>query len=217
MILSPGHIEMDPTKLNRIRNWPTLTKVKDMCSFLGFENFYRKFISDYSNIVCPLLDLTKKDTLWNWNNSCQNAFNRLKNCFLTKPVLPIPMENGTHAPTYLNCLDQQNETMTFMIENSLPSFEASRLGTITCKDHHPQYKSSPTTKTPHSWNKPRSSTEGKADGCWTLLTMILNLYTYQEVSFVPPMPYPDDTTSFKTLTMTMMESLSYPPLYLLTS
>ena len=48
------------------------------------------FRSDYSNIARPLLDLTKKDTPWNWNNSCQNAFNRLKNCFLTKPVLHLP-------------------------------------------------------------------------------------------------------------------------------
>ena len=61
MILSPGHIEMDPTKLDGIRNWPTPAKVKDVCPFLGFANFYRKFIGDYSNIACPLL--TKKDTL----------------------------------------------------------------------------------------------------------------------------------------------------------
>ena len=90
MISFPRHIEMDPTKLNGIRNWPTPTKVKDICSFLGFANFYRKFISNYSNIAQSLLDLTKKDTLWNWNNSCQNTFNRLKNCFLTKPVLHLP-------------------------------------------------------------------------------------------------------------------------------
>ena len=87
--VSPGHIEMDPTKLDGIWNWPTMTKVKDVHSFLRFANFYRKFIGDYSNITWPLLDLTKKDTPWNWNNSCQNTFNRLKNCFLTKPVLHL--------------------------------------------------------------------------------------------------------------------------------
>ena len=81
---------MDPTKLDGIRNWPTPAKVKDVRSFLGFTNFYRKFIGDYSNIAHPLLDLTKKNTSWNWNNSCQNAFNRLKNCFLTKPILHLP-------------------------------------------------------------------------------------------------------------------------------
>ena len=90
MVLSPGHIKMDPTKLDGIKTWPTPAKVKDVCSFLGFANFYRKFVGDYSNIACPLLDLTKKDTPWNWNNSCQNAFNWLKNCFLTKPVLHLP-------------------------------------------------------------------------------------------------------------------------------
>ena len=96
MILSPGQIEMDPTKLNGIRNWPTPTSVKDIRSFLGFTNFYRKFIGDYSNIAHPILDLTKKDTPWNWNNSCQNAFNRLKNCFLTKPVLHLQNLHHCH-------------------------------------------------------------------------------------------------------------------------
>ena len=81
---------MRPRHINGIRNWPTPAKVKDVRSSLGFANFYRKFIGDYSNIARPLLDLTKKDTLWNWRNSCQNAFNRLKNCFLTKPVLHLP-------------------------------------------------------------------------------------------------------------------------------
>ena len=99
MILSPGHIEMDPTKLDGIRNWPTLTKVKDVPSFLGFVNFYRKFISDYSNISHPLLNLTKKDTRWNWNNSCQNTFNMLKNCVLTKPVLHLPDTSKPFAIT----------------------------------------------------------------------------------------------------------------------
>ena len=90
MVLSYGHIGMDPTKLNGIRNWPTTTKVKDVHSFLGFTNFYWKFIDDYSNITCPLRNHTKKDTPWTWDNSCQNALNRLKNCFLTKPVLHFP-------------------------------------------------------------------------------------------------------------------------------
>ena len=81
---------MDPTKLDGIRNWPTPTKVKDVRSFLGFANFYRKFIGDYSNIARHLLNLTKKDTPWIWNNSCQNGFNKLKNCLLTKPILHLP-------------------------------------------------------------------------------------------------------------------------------
>ena len=94
MILSPEHIEMDPTKLNGIKNWPTPIKVKDVHSFLGFTNF-----GDYSNITHPLLNLTKKDALWIWNNSCQNAFNKLKNCFLTKLVLHLPNMSKPFAIT----------------------------------------------------------------------------------------------------------------------
>ena len=108
MMLSPGHIEMDPTKLNGIKNWPTLTKVKDIPSFLGFTNFYRKFIGDYSNIACPL-DLTKKDTPWVWNNSCQNTFNRLKNCSLTKPILHLPDTSKPFTITTLLQRDSNGE------------------------------------------------------------------------------------------------------------
>ena len=91
---------MDPTKLNGIKNWPTPIKVKDVHSYLGFTNFYRKVIGDYSNIAHPLLNITKKDTPWTWNNSCQNTFNRLKNCFLTKPILHLP--NTSTSPTLPN-------------------------------------------------------------------------------------------------------------------
>ena len=60
MVLSPGEIRMDQTKLNRIKQWPTPKTMKDVRSFMGFTNFYRKFIRNYSNIARPLIDLTKK-------------------------------------------------------------------------------------------------------------------------------------------------------------
>ena len=52
---------MDPTKLSRIAEWPIPMKVKDVQSFLGFTNYYRRFIGNYSNIACPLINLTKKN------------------------------------------------------------------------------------------------------------------------------------------------------------
>ena len=55
---------MDPTKLSGIAEWPIPTKVKDIRSFLGFTNYYRRFIGDYLNIACPLIDLTKKNQEW---------------------------------------------------------------------------------------------------------------------------------------------------------
>ena len=64
LILQPGEIAMDHTKLSRIAEWPIPTEVKDVRSFLGFTNYYRRFIGGYSNIACPLIDLTKKNQEW---------------------------------------------------------------------------------------------------------------------------------------------------------
>ena len=64
--------------------------MKDVRSFLGFTNFYRHFILDYSNVARPLLDLTKKNLPWNWSPSCQSSFDSLKCLFLSKPDLHLP-------------------------------------------------------------------------------------------------------------------------------
>ena len=90
MIVKPGQLAMDPVKLDGITSWPTPTKVRDVRSFLGFANFYRQFIPDYSNVARPLIDLTKKNLTWNWTPSCQSSFDSLKRLFLSKPVLHLP-------------------------------------------------------------------------------------------------------------------------------
>ena len=81
---------MDPVKLRGIRDWPTPTTVKQVQSFLGFGNFYRKFISHYSDLARPLNDLTKKDKKFEWTTECQEAFNILKQQFTEEPVLLMP-------------------------------------------------------------------------------------------------------------------------------
>ena len=90
LILRPGEIAMDPIMLSRITNWPTPTKVKDVRSFLGFANYYRRFIGNYSNIAWPLIDLTKKNKEWRWTPSCQKAFDKPKEEFSKQPVLLLP-------------------------------------------------------------------------------------------------------------------------------
>ena len=84
---------MDPIKLAGIRDWPTPTTVKQVRSFLGFGNYYRRFISGMAHIARPLNDLTKKDKIWNWTLECQLAFDTLKEKFMTAPVLRMPNVN----------------------------------------------------------------------------------------------------------------------------
>src|ERR1700733_11834265 len=86
-ILSPTGLPMDPAKVQTIQDWPEPRKVKDVQSFLGFANFYRRFIHEYSDIVVPLTRLTRKDLKWNFSDTCRDAFNKLKTAFLSAPVL----------------------------------------------------------------------------------------------------------------------------------
>ena len=61
--------------------------VKDVQSFLGFTNFYCRFIVNFSDMTVPLTRLTRKNMPWNWMNACQEAFTLLKRAFTTAPCL----------------------------------------------------------------------------------------------------------------------------------
>jgi hypothetical protein len=89
-IVQPDTIAMDPKKLSGIADWPEPKTLRQVRSFLGFGNFYCRFIKGYSMIIKPLTELTKKDRNFEWTSSCQNVFDHLKKCFLSEPVLRIP-------------------------------------------------------------------------------------------------------------------------------
>ncbi|RAL60702.1 hypothetical protein DID88_010020 [Monilinia fructigena] len=82
-------VEMDPekVKIKAILEWQPPSSVKAVRSFLGFANFYRTFIRDYSDIVRPLTELTHKEQTFHWTDECQEVFTRLKEMFTTAPAL----------------------------------------------------------------------------------------------------------------------------------
>ena len=73
-ILSKDGLKTDPSKVQTIQDWPEPCKVKDVQSFLGFTNFYCRFISDYSAIMVPLTWLTHKGIPWNFTDAAQKSF-----------------------------------------------------------------------------------------------------------------------------------------------
>jgi len=89
-VISTRGIATDPKKVETIRTWPTLTNLKELQSFLGLCNYYRRFIQDYSKIAAPLTDLTHKDTPYLWTSQTQEAFDKLKILMASAPVLCIP-------------------------------------------------------------------------------------------------------------------------------
>ena len=87
LIISTDGIQMDPEKLTAVADWATPRSVRDVQAFLGFANFYRRFIHRFSAIAAPLTNLTKKDVPFVWSPSCQAAFADLKQRFLSGPLL----------------------------------------------------------------------------------------------------------------------------------
>lgn len=87
LIITPNGVRMDPQKVSCITGWQEPHDVKDVQGFLGFSNFYRRFIKNFSRIVKPLVQLTKKDHKWNFDSSCKKAFKTLQDAFTKAPTL----------------------------------------------------------------------------------------------------------------------------------
>ena len=89
IIITKDMIMMEPLKLASIRDWPVPTTVKQVCSFLGFGNFYHRFIFGFAHIAWPLHNLMRQSKIWEWTTKCQTAFELLKEKFSTAPVLQM--------------------------------------------------------------------------------------------------------------------------------
>ncbi|KAI1687666.1 Pol protein [Pyrenophora tritici-repentis] len=80
-------IRVDPEKIIAIREWATPTSVKAIRAFIGFANFYRVFIPNFSDIAEPLINLTKKEMVFHWDEACNQAFETIKELLITAPIL----------------------------------------------------------------------------------------------------------------------------------
>ena len=73
-IVTISRIKIDPSKVKTVQNWPEPTIVKKTQSFLGFANFYRRFIKDYSKVAVLLTNLTKKNQKFSITSKARQAF-----------------------------------------------------------------------------------------------------------------------------------------------
>jgi hypothetical protein len=93
-VVSPAGISTDPAKTSLIMKWPRPQKLSDIRTFIGMTSYYRRFIKGYSEIVRPLTRLTTKDVQFRWTTDEQTAFDTLKSCLTTSPVLDFPTTDG---------------------------------------------------------------------------------------------------------------------------
>ncbi|SOV04672.1 uncharacterized protein UDID_17163 [Ustilago sp. UG-2017a] len=89
-VVSDQGVTMDSSKTEVITNWPVPKSVHDVQVFLGFCNFYRKFIPQYSRTAYPLTQLLRKEAQsapFAWHNDAQHAFEQLRSAFGTDTIL----------------------------------------------------------------------------------------------------------------------------------
>lgn len=93
-VISEHGVLPNPENTKKIQDWPVPRSVKQVRSFLGLGNYYRRFVKDYSKIVKPLTNLTKKDCFFKWTDECQAAFDQLKECLVGPDIMAYPMDEG---------------------------------------------------------------------------------------------------------------------------
>ena len=77
-VFSSNGMEPDPVKTSAIFDWPIPVNVSNLHSFLGLASYYHCYIHKFSDIAASLHLLTNKGMSFDWNESCQQAFNQLK-------------------------------------------------------------------------------------------------------------------------------------------
>ena len=93
-VVSKEGISMDPSKIQAVKDWPTLKSVTEIRSFIGLAGYYRRFMKDFSKIAAPLTKLTRKGEKYIWTEECASAFEELKNKLISAPILKTPSGTG---------------------------------------------------------------------------------------------------------------------------
>ncbi|XP_060667478.1 uncharacterized mitochondrial protein AtMg00860-like [Ziziphus jujuba] len=89
-IIEEGKIRIDMEKVKVIQEWKTPTNVKELRSFMGLANYDHRFVKGYLKKATPLMELLKKEVLWEWSKECEGAFDNLKEAMMKDPVLALP-------------------------------------------------------------------------------------------------------------------------------
>lgn len=100
MMISGDGVEIHPDKLQAIRDWSVPANVKDVQSFVGFMNYFRRFIPNFSRVAAPLYGLMKGKAVtrasgrkgvqyvpFSWSAACDEAFATLKSLAMSAPVM----------------------------------------------------------------------------------------------------------------------------------
>ncbi|CAI7809425.1 unnamed protein product, partial [Closterium sp. NIES-54] len=90
-MVSAQGVHVDPKKIEAVRTWKTPENVKELQKFLGFANYYNRFVPQYAKIATPLTNLLKKNTPFKWEDVHQQSMEQLKTALTSAPALILPV------------------------------------------------------------------------------------------------------------------------------
>lgn len=89
-IVTRSGVKPNVRNLKAVKEFPVPTTLKELRQFLGLESHYRRFVKSFAMIAQPLYALTRKDVPFHWTAACDSAFDYLKTCLTTAPILSYP-------------------------------------------------------------------------------------------------------------------------------
>ena len=93
-IVSETGVQMQPSKIQAVKDWPVPKSTKEVRAFLGLCGYYRRFVKDFSKIARPLSQLTSVNVKFSWDDNCQSSFENLKHALISAPILGYPKDEG---------------------------------------------------------------------------------------------------------------------------
>ena len=87
LVIGGGRVCMDRVKVQGVDGWKHPKNLTELQGWMGFINFYRRFIEGFSKIARVLNELTKKGVPWEWTDEREEAFQKLKRLICAEPVL----------------------------------------------------------------------------------------------------------------------------------
>ena len=89
-VISKHGICPDPSKTDKVRQFPTLTDPTKVWQFLELASYYRRFVPGFAKVAAPLHYHTKKNVPFTWTKECEFAFSQLKKFLTEAPILCYP-------------------------------------------------------------------------------------------------------------------------------
>ncbi|WVZ50243.1 hypothetical protein U9M48_001517 [Paspalum notatum var. saurae] len=124
-VLTAEGVLVDLEKVEAVSNWKTPRMVSEIRSFLGLSRYYQRFMETFSKIAKPMTSLLKNNVLFEWDEKCDEIFQRLKEKLTTAPVLTLP---DLHKDFVVYCdASRQGLGCVLMQDNKVVSYASRQL------------------------------------------------------------------------------------------